>query len=230
MKEQKQYCYTYPHAAITADMVVFGYDGKGLQLLLVERGGEPYKGMWALPGGFMKIEETIEDCARRELAEETNVKEVYLEQFHVFSRVGRDPRERVVTVGFLALVRKAGFHVIAGDDAAKARWFKIDELPPLAFDHQEIIETAHRSLQEKLKLSPIAFKLLDDKFTLPDIRRIYEAVNGINYDARNFYRKVMASGILKETDEPRNPDNPRAKITYTLDEEKIDDNNTPFNF
>lgn len=227
--EDKKYCYAYPHAAITADMVVFGYDGKGLQILLVQRGGEPYKGMWALPGGFMKIEESIEECARRELEEETNVKDIYLEQFHVFSRVGRDPRERVVTVAFLALVRKSDFHVIGGDDAAKAEWFKPHELPPLAFDHDEIIATAHKALQDRLKVSPIAFRLLDDKFTLPDIRRIYEAVNGTTYDSRNFYRKVMASGILKETDDARNPDNPRAKIKYTLDEDKINENETPFN-
>ncbi|MCM1142902.1 MAG: NUDIX hydrolase [Muribaculum sp.] len=227
--EDKKYCYAYPHAAITADIVVFGFDGKGLQILLVERGGEPYKGMWALPGGFMKIEESIEECACRELEEETNVKDIYMEQFHVFSRVGRDPRERVVTVAFLALVKKSDFHVIGGDDAAKAEWFKSDELPHLAFDHKDIIETANKVLQDRLKVSPIAFQLLDDKFTLPDIRRIYEAVNGITYDSRNFYRKVMASGILKEVEESRKPDNPRAKISYTIDEDKINNNEPPFN-
>ena len=115
--------YKYPHPAVTADCVVFGFDGKQLHVLLIERGLEPYKGSWALPGGFMKIDETVEQCALRELKEETGVEDIYLEQFHGFSAVGRDPRERVVTVAFLALVRKSDFRLIAGDDAAGDSWF-----------------------------------------------------------------------------------------------------------
>lgn len=120
------YQYKYPHPAVTTDCVVFGFDGKQLHILLIERGIEPFKGLWALPGGFMNMDETVEQCALRELKEETGVENIYMEQFHVFSDVLRDPRERVVTVAFLALVRKSDFRLIAGDDAARASWFEVD--------------------------------------------------------------------------------------------------------
>ena len=119
------YSYEYPHPALTTDCVVFGFDGSGLNLLLVERGLKPYKGKWALPGGFVRIDETLEEGALRELREETGVMDIYIEQLQAFSRVDRDPRERVVTVAFLAFVRQEGYEVIAGDDAAKAQWFPV---------------------------------------------------------------------------------------------------------
>ena len=132
------YSYEYPHPALTIDCVVFGFDGSGLNLLLVERGLKPYKGKWALPGGFVRIDETLEEGALRELREETGVMDIYIEQLQAFSRVDRDPRERVVTVAFLAFVRQEDYEVIAGDDAAKAQWFPVDMLPDLAFDHSGI--------------------------------------------------------------------------------------------
>src|SRR5574344_1109445 len=135
--DEKRYCYKYPHAAITTDSVVFGFDGKALHVLLVERGGEPFKGDWAIPGGFIHMDETVEEGALRELEEETSVDHLYLEQFHVFSGVNRDPRERVITVAFFALVSKNDFKVLAGDDANKAQWHEWNHLPPLAFDHAE---------------------------------------------------------------------------------------------
>lgn len=190
------YTYEYPHPAITTDSVVFGFDGKQLHILLIERGIEPYKGMWALPGGFMKIDETAEQCAIRELMEETGVTNVYLEQFHTFSTVGRDPRERVVTIAFFALVRKSDFRLIAGDDAARANWFEIDEFPPLAFDHHEIIKMARKHIREVLQNRPIAFKLLDEKFSIDELRRLYEAINDTQYDRRNFAKKMTSTGLL----------------------------------
>lgn len=157
--EEKKYCYKYPHPAVTTDCVIFGFDGKRLHILLIERGLEPYKGSWALPGGFLKMDETVEEGAARELYEETHVKDVYLEQFKVFSTVDRDPRERVITVAFYALVRQTDYRILAGDDAARASWFEVDELPPTAFDHEEIIIQAREHLKDKLKVSPIAFRL-----------------------------------------------------------------------
>ena len=192
------YTYEYPHPAVTTDNVIFGYDGLDLHVLLVERGLEPFKGSWALPGGFLRMDETIEECARRELAEETNVKDVYLKQFHIFSDVKRDPRERVLTVAFFALVRKSDYELLAGDDASDACWFTFDELPPLAFDHHEIIAHARKALQEELRLRPIAFKLLDEKFSMSELQRLYELINETNYDRRNFQRKMMASGFLED--------------------------------
>lgn len=192
------YQYKYPHPAMTADCVVFGFDGKQLHVLLIERGLEPYKGSWALPGGFMKIDETVEQCALRELKEETGVEDIYLEQFHVFSAVGRDPRERVVTVAFLALVRKSDFRLIAGDDAAGASWFELGKLPPLAFDHHDIIDMARKRLPELMRTKPIGFKLLDEKFSMNELQRLYEAVNGTTYDRRNFARKMSSTGLLRD--------------------------------
>lgn len=197
MDEQK-YSYKYPHPAITTDSVVFGFDGQTLHILLIERGIEPFKGLWALPGGFMRIDESAEQCAKRELKEETGVDEVYLEQFHTFSEVNRDPRERVVTVAFFALVRKSDYRLIAGDDAVNAQWFEIDELPPLAFDHQMIINTARQHIKEVHQTRPIAFRLLDEKFSIDELRRLYEAINETEYDRRNFAKKMLSTGFISK--------------------------------
>ena len=199
---RKPYQYEYPHPAVTADSVVFGFDGHTLHVLLIERGVQPFLGMWALPGGFMRIDETVEECARRELHEEAGITEVYLEQFHVFSSVRRDPRERVVTVAFFAMVRKSDFELLAGDDAKNASWFEIDSLPPLAFDHSDIIDKARAHIREVLKSRPIIFKLLDKKFSIPELQRLYEIINGTTYDRRNFHKKMASTGYLVETDSP----------------------------
>lgn len=195
----KQFCYRYPHPAVTADCVIFGFTGTELKLLLVERGNEPYKGYWALPGGFMKMDETIDQAAARELREETNLSNVYLEQFRVYSDVERDPRERVVTVAFIALVRPADYNVVAGDDAANAMWFNERQLPPLAFDHREIIKQAREHLKETLHVKPIAFQLLNEVFSISELQRVYEVINETAYDRRNFQRSVLDANIVSET-------------------------------
>lgn len=193
-----RYCYRYPRAALTADCVVFGFDGDRLKILLVERACEPFAGMWALPGGFMRMDETIEQCAARELREEANVSDVYLEQFRVFSSTARDPRGRVVTVAFLALVRPSGFNIVGGDDASAAMWFDDNMLPPLAFDHREIIAGARLHLKQMLRTSTAAFRLVGEVFSVDDIRKVYEAINGVAYDRRNFQRKLLQSEIIEE--------------------------------
>lgn len=146
--EGRNYCYKYPHPAVTSDCVVFGWDGKGLKVLLIQRGNEPFKGKWAFPGGFMDVGETAEECARRELEEETGLADVPLEQFHAFSEVDRDPRERVVSIAFCAFVEIS--EVIGGDDAAAARWFPLDGLPLLAFDHDRILKVALEHLKGRM--------------------------------------------------------------------------------
>lgn len=193
-----EYVYEYPRPAMTADNVIFGFDGESLKILLVERGIEPFKGSWALPGGFMRMDETIEQCARRELREETNVRDVYLEQFHVFSSPKRDPRGRVVTVAFIALVRPADHAVIGGDDASNAMWFNVEMLPPLAFDHLEIVDMARAHIRELLRIKPVAFRLLNEVFTVDELRRVYEVISGNTYDRRNFHRKLMQTGVIQD--------------------------------
>lgn len=214
-ESELKYCYRYPHAAITADCVIFGFDGKSLKILLVERGNEPYLGCWALPGGFMRMDETIEQTAERELKEETNLSNVYLEQFRVYSNVERDPRERVVTVAFIALVNPEDYNVIAGDDAANAIWFYDSQLPPLAFDHATIIQAARAHLKEILLLKPVAFQLLNKNFTISQLQTVYEVINQTTYDRRNFLRTAIDAEVITEVDELAENSGGRPAKLYT---------------
>lgn len=172
----------YWHPAVTVDAVVVGYDEvtKALSILLVERGVEPFKGSWALPGGFIcQQDESAEAAVLRELREETQVEGVYLRQFQTFSRIDRDPRpdERVITIAFYALVKQSRFMKIkGGDDAKNAKWFPLEQLPDLAFDHQEIIEAALKRLRRDIHFEPIGFQLLDKEFTLHQLHNIYRAI------------------------------------------------------
>lgn len=198
--DENKYCYKYPHPSVTADCVIFGFDGLNIKVLLVQRGIEPYKGKWAFPGGFMKIDETIEECAKRELREETGLEVNTVEQFHVFTDVNRDPRERVISVAHYALVRLA--NVEGGDDAERAQWFAESDIPSLAFDHDRILRQALRTLKERICFEPIGFELLPEVFTMTELQHLYEAILGVKFDRRNFYNKITKLGILTEA-EPR---------------------------
>ena len=198
--EDKKFCYKYPHPAVTTDCVIFGFDGVKLNVLLIERGIEPFKGRWAFPGGFLNMDESAEDGARRELKEETNLDAEYIEQFHTFSDVNRDPRERVITVAHCALVKLS--EVKGGDDAASARWFAMDEVPSLAFDHDRILRMAVNRLKERICFEPIGFELLPEVFTMTELQNLYEAILEVKFDRRNFYNKMLKLGILSEA-EPR---------------------------
>ena len=201
MEENKEmYSYRYPRPAVTADCVIFGFDGVGIKVLLIQRGIEPFKGKWALPGGFMNMNETVEECAKRELKEETGLTNASVEQFHSFSDVNRDPRERVVTVAHYALVRLAD--VKGGDDAASARWFSMNEIPSLAFDHDRILRMAVNRLKERICFEPIGFELLPQVFTMTELQNLYEGILEVKFDRRNFYNKMLKLGILTEA-EPR---------------------------
>lgn len=193
------YTYEYPRPALTVDCVVFGAADDGLKLLLIERAVEPFKGRYALPGGFVDMDETTEEAARRELEEETGLKASFLEQLYTFSRVDRDPRERVVSVAYFALVRPSA--VVGGDDAASAQWVDADELPSLAFDHDEIVRVALERLRAKIRYQPIGFELLPPKFTLGQLQRLYEDILGRALDKRNFRKAILRMGVLDELDE-----------------------------
>ncbi len=195
MSEMK-YCYRYPHPAVTADCVVFGFDGLNIKVLLVERAREPYKGSWAFPGGFMNIDESADECAVRELKEETGLDGVSVEQFYTFSDVHRDPRERVITVAYYALVRMSEVH--GGDDAAKAGWFSLDNLPDLAFDHDRILKKALARLRERICFEPIGSGLLPEVFTMDSLQNLYEAILDVRFDRRNFSSMMLKTGVLVE--------------------------------
>lgn len=192
----EEYIYNYPHPAVTTDCVVFGFDNKDLNVLLIRRGIDPYKDCWAFPGGFIKMDETAEESVRRELKEETGLTPKYVEQFHTFSAVDRDPRERVITIAFFTLVNNT--EVQGGDDAAEAKWFKVNELPDLAFDHLKIFQKAKMALQHQVHFEPICFELMDETFSMPNLQRLYEAVLEAQFDRRNFQKKILQLGILTE--------------------------------
>ena len=194
--------YQYPRAALTVDCVVFGYDEGELKVLLIQRALEPFKGKWALPGGFVRVDETLDEAARRELAEEAGLKDVFLEQLYSFGALDRDPRERVVSVAFYALVKLSDHRAKAATDAANAEWFPISKTPKLAFDHAGILATGLARLKSKVRYEPIGFELLPPKFTLSELQHLYETVLVTDLDKRNFRKKVLKFGLLvplKET-------------------------------
>ena len=217
MAEQR-YCYKYPHPAVTADCVIFGFDGVSIKVLLIQRAIDPYKGKWALPGGFMNIDESAEECARRELEEETGLKTASVEQFYTFTDVMRDPRERVITVAHYALVRLS--EVKGGDDAAKAQWFVQSEIPSLAFDHDRILRMALARLKERICFEPIGFELLPDVFTMSELQNLYEAILGVKFDRRNFYNKMLKLGILTEAEPRPESASRRTPTKYRFNAEK----------
>ncbi len=210
--------YDYPRAALTVDCVVFGLDEDDLKVLLIQRGQEPFVGRWALPGGFVHIDETIDQAARRELHEETGLSRVYLEQLYTVGDLGRDPRERVVTVAYYALVRLGDHRVQAATDARNAAWFAVDDPPRLAFDHDAILALALARLQGKVRYQPLGFELLPPKFSLTRLQRMYEIILERSLDKRNFRKKVLSLGILEELDEVEQDVAHRAARLYRFDE------------
>ena len=196
-----KFTYDYPRPALTVDIVVFTLRENHLQVLLVQRGAEPYKEMWALPGGFVQMAESLEAAALRELEEETGVNDAYLEQLYTYGNPQRDPRGRVVSVAYFSLIPASKtIHPEAGSDAASAGWYPIHALPTLAFDHQEIIAYAIRRLRYKLEYSAVGFELLPDTFTLTQIQSTYETILGVKLDKRNFRRRILEANIIEPTE------------------------------
>ena len=190
--------YRYPRPAVTLDLVLLAMPGERIEVLLIRRKRAPYRGKWAVPGGFLELDEELEDGARRELFEETGVEVGSLESFGTFGTVGRDPRGRTISVAFLALTAGPP-DATAGDDAAAVGWFALDELPPLAFDHAEMLARARRALGERAERETIAFELLPRTFTLTRVRRVYEQILARRFDAGRFRRRVLATGVLEPT-------------------------------
>lgn len=187
--------------SVTVDIILFTVKDDDLKVLLVKRDVEPFKNMWAIPGGFVKMQESLEDAAKRELLEETNVRDVYLEQLYTFGDPKRDPRTRVITVAYFALVNAEKFKLKASTDVKDVKWFSTYDLPDLAFDHKKILDYALKRLRWKLEYTTIAFSLLPERFTLTQLQKIYEIIFDKALDKRNFRKKIKALGLVKEVPE-----------------------------
>ncbi|CAN1210659.1 NrtR DNA-binding winged helix domain-containing protein [Tumidithrix helvetica PCC 7403] len=212
------YSYKFPRPALTVDCVVFGLDAQDLKVMLIQRAIPPFQGQWALPGGFVRMDETLEEAAMRELREETGIREVFLEQLYTFGNLDRDPRDRVVTVAYYALVNLSEYLIQATTDAREAAWFPITEVPTLAFDHERILSVALARLKGKLRYEPIGFELLPKKFTLSQLQRLYETVIGETLDKRNFRKKILSMGLLIGLNETEKNVTHRAAQLYEFDE------------
>jgi 8-oxo-dGTP diphosphatase len=211
------YTYEHPRPSLTADCVVFALADDHLQVLLVERASPPFAGAWALPGGFVDEGETLEDAARRELEEETGLRVRHLSQLGAFDDPRRDPRGRVISVAFVAVMPRGEQVPSAGSDARRVAWFRAASPPKLAFDHRRILTAALAHVQLRARREPLLFELLPRKFTLSQLQRVHEALHQRPLDKRNFRKKVLALGVLKDLDEVEQGVAHRAARLYRFD-------------
>jgi len=188
---------------VTVDAIVFGYSkAEGVSILLIKRKYPPFKNSWAIPGGFILEAESLEEAVKRELMEETGIEVNYLEQLYTFGAPKRDPRQRIISIAYFALVKSTRFQQLkASTDAEEAGWFSINELPALAFDHQQILQIAIERVRAKIRYQPIGFELLDKKFPFADLEKLYTALLDRDIDRRNFTKKILSLGLLEDTGE-----------------------------
>lgn len=189
--------------SVAVDIIIFTVDSKDLKVLLIKRKINPFKGMWAIPGGFVRQGETLEEAARRELREETNVSDIYLEQLYTFGDPGRDPRAWVITIAYFALISSDKREIKADTDAEDVAWYSMYDLPELAFDHSKILKYALERLRNKLTYTTIGFQLLPEKFTLTELQRVYEIILDRPIDKRNFRKKILSENMLIELSETK---------------------------
>lgn len=211
----------FERPSVTVDVVIFSLVGDDLQVLLVKRKLSPFADMWALPGSFVRIDESLEEAAVRALAQKTGVNDVYTEQLYTFGAPERDPRTRVITVAYFALVPYDAITHEPGADTAETAWFSMFELPELAFDHADILEYALTRLRYKLEYTSVGFQLLPDVFTLTELQKAYETILGENLDKRNFRRKILSADILEETGEKRKEGEGRPAKLYRYRDDAV---------
>ena len=217
------YTYEYPRPALTVDCVIFGLDeSQDLKVLLIQRNQDPFAGQWVLPGGFVEMDEPLEQAALRELEEETGMREVFIEQLYTFGAPDRDPRGRVVSVAYYALVNLSEHPVQAASDARKVAWYGLNELPGLGFDHQQVLQTAIDRLRAKVRYQPIGFELLPEHFTLSQLQRLYETILGVEQlNKRNFRTRILKMGVLEEVGKQEGVAHRPAKL-YRFSKEKYE--------
>lgn len=217
----QMHTYNYPRPALTVDCIVFGLDAElELKIMLIKRDIPPFEGQWAIPGGFVRMDETLEQAALRELQEETGIQNVFLEQLYTFGDLGRDPRDRVVTVAYYALINLVEQKIQAATDAREAHWFPLAQIPKLAFDHEQILQTAIARLRGKIRYEPIGFELLPKNFTLSQLQKLYEIIWDRSLDKRNFRKKILSMDLLLDTGEVQHNVSHRAAKLYQFDETK----------
>jgi 8-oxo-dGTP diphosphatase len=214
------YTYEFARPALTVDCVVFGLDATDLKIVLIQRKLPPFEGQWALPGGFVRDQESLDATALRELQEETGIHNVFLEQLYTFGAVHRDPRERIVTVAYYALVNLDEYPLAAATDARDVGWFQVANLPKLPFDHSLIVAKALQRLKAKVRYEPIGFELLPKKFTLTQLQKLYETILEKPLDKRNFRKKILGMQVLQELEEWEQGVSHRAARLFQFDEQK----------
>lgn len=226
------YTYKHPHPSVTVDCIVFALDQveKDLRILLIRRGVEPFKGAWALPGGFVLPNESLIEAAERELKEESGLENIFLEQLYTFGAPERDPRERVISVTYYALVNIADKELNASSDAEDAGWFSLSDLPDLAFDHELMVKCAIERIKGKIEYKPIGFELLPKKFTLRQLQTVYEIILNKELDKRNFRKKILKMDILDELDEIEKDVTHRAARLYSFNKTKYEQRENSGNY
>lgn len=218
--------YKYARPALSVDCVVFGCNlidpTGGLQVLLIKRKNPPFENSWAFPGGFVEMNEEIDAAARRELLEETGLQCGFLEQLYTFGGVDRDPRERVISVAYFALVNVADHRIRAATDASDAKWCPTNSLPTLGFDHAEIMKVAIERLRGKIRYQPVGFELLPERFSLTQLQQLYEIVLERPLDKRNFRKKILSFDILVDCKTKQTGVSHRAANLYRFDRKKYE--------
>lgn len=212
-----------PHITVAIDCIVFGFDGSDMKLLLIQRGFEPERNKWSLMGGYVDEDESVDDASSRILQNLTGLSGVYLEQLHSFGAVKRDTNERTISIAYFALIDIARYKQQLSADY-HAEWFPVNDIPKLIFDHNEMVEMAKKRLQYKAALHPVVFELLPEKFTLPQIQSMYDAIYEVNFDKRNFSRKLLSTGLLIKLNEKDKMGSKKGAFYYTLDKAKYDEN------
>ncbi len=196
MDNDFKFCYAYPRASITTDCVIFSFFDLNLHVLLIERAADPFKGYWAFPGGFLEMDETTLACAQRELHEETGLQDVVLTQLYTFSDVNRDPRGRTISVVYYGIADVRHRYPEAGDDAKRAVWYSVSELPPLAFDHRQVFERAFNELKFQMRLKPVFYPWLPQRFTMDDVLLFYNSVFDIQPVKASFEKQLLGCGLF----------------------------------
>lgn len=202
---------------LSIDCVIFGFDNKGLEVLLIRRAIEPFRGEWALPGGFILRDEDIDNAAKRVLTDTSGIEDIFMEQFYVFGDIDRYPERRVITIGYYALVSPDKYNLHPGLDTSEVNWFPYHEIKKLPFDHNKIINTALSRLRTKVRRQPVGFELLPQKFTLPKLQLLYESILDTKLDKRNFRKKLLKMNLLSKLEEKEKDNIRRAANLYKFD-------------